>query len=226
MSRDPYDYGHPDYGKEEDMSGSIKLSEKHGVNPSIEQCFVCMKDVGVVLFGKVKGDQEAPRRVCFGPNSEPCDECKGYMKQGVILISVREPAERLHICTDCKHEWLSPVYKAEESSNISGIQSPNCPSCDSRNVAISPGEVEDPKNPYRTGGWCVVREDFIKRAFQPEELVNQVLGSRMAFVGDETWDAMGLPRGGSDKNCEHPWHENPELITPCPECGEGKDDGQ
>ena len=68
---------------------SIQLSPQHGVNPSVEQCFVCMKDVGVVLFGRMRGDAEAPRKVCL-PNREPCDECKGYMDQGVILISVDE----------------------------------------------------------------------------------------------------------------------------------------
>lgn len=69
---------------------SIRLSEKHGVNPSVEQCFYCMKDVGVILFGKMKEDKEAPRQVCLGPNSEPCTECKEWMEQGVILVSVDE----------------------------------------------------------------------------------------------------------------------------------------
>jgi hypothetical protein len=65
----------------------IRLSEKHGVNPGLEQCFVCMKDVGVVLFGRMKDDAEAPRRVCI--SKEPCAECKKLMEQGVILVSVQ-----------------------------------------------------------------------------------------------------------------------------------------
>jgi len=24
--------------------------------------------------------------------------------------------------------------------------------------------------------------------------------------------------------CDHPWHRNPGLIVPCPECGEGRDE--
>ncbi len=68
----------------------LRVSEKHGVNPAVEQCFTCMKDVGVVLFGKLKGDVEAPLKVCLGHDSEPCYECKKYMKMGIILISVDE----------------------------------------------------------------------------------------------------------------------------------------
>lgn len=36
----------------------------------------------------------------------------------------------------------------------------------------------------------------------------------------------GAEGGGDDEleaYCDHPWHNNPGLITPCPTCGEGKD---
>jgi hypothetical protein len=135
---------------------SLRLSEQHGVNPSVEQCFTCMKDVGVVLFGKINAgrharpadrDPQAPLRVCFGPNSEPCAECKKHMGMGIILISVDEP------------------------------------------------KSTDMKNPWRTGGWAVVSEAFIKRVLNPPELVEAVLKRRMAFMPDEVWDMLGLPRG-------------------------------
>jgi hypothetical protein len=124
----------------------LRLSEQHGVNPSVEQCFTCMKDVGVVLFGRMKGDVEAPRKVCLGHDSEPCEECKKHMEMGVILISVDE------------------------------------------------SKSEDMNNPWRTGGWVVVKEDLIKRVFKPDELVQHVLKRRMAFMPDDAWDMLGLPR--------------------------------
>ena len=80
--------------------GGIRVSEKYGVNPSMEQCFYCGEDVGIVLFGAMSGaraaamgggrDGEAPRRVCFGTHSEPCPKCKGWMEKGVMLVSVRD----------------------------------------------------------------------------------------------------------------------------------------
>jgi hypothetical protein len=124
----------------------IVLSEEHGVNPSLEQCFVCLKDVGVVLFGKLRGDQEAPRRVCL--DGSPCSECEGYMKMGVILISVRAP---------------------------------------------SPGEDVDESNPYRTGGWVVVKDQAVKRLELPAELEERILAQRMAFIPDDAWYMLGLP---------------------------------
>lgn len=65
---------------------SIRLSPKHGVNPSVTLCFFCGQEVGVVLFGLMEGDQQAPRRCVT--DMEPCDECKGWMEKGIILIGI------------------------------------------------------------------------------------------------------------------------------------------
>lgn len=51
----------------------IRISEKHGVNPSLECCLLCGKEMGIVLFGRLKGDAEAPKQVCTG---NICDDCK------------------------------------------------------------------------------------------------------------------------------------------------------
>jgi len=32
-----------------------------------------------------------------------------------------------------------------------------------------------------------------------------------------------LREDGDKAACDHPWHSNPGLITPCPQCGEGDD---
>lgn len=52
----------------------------------------------------------------------------------------------------------------------------------------------DPRNPYRTGGWCVVRDEAIQRIVGDPELREWILERRMAFVPDDVWDAIGLPR--------------------------------
>lgn len=122
---------------------SIVLSEKHGVNPAIPTCFLCGEDKNeILLLGKLEGDAEAPRKAVF--DYEPCGKCKGYMKQGVILISVDE----------------------EKSKG-------------------------DLKNPYRTGGWVVMSEDYIKRVVA-HPLREVLLEKRVGFVPDETWEVLGL----------------------------------
>jgi hypothetical protein len=128
------------------MSGSIRLSQKHGVNPSVMLCFVCNESYGVALLGKLRGDAEAPRQGVY--ERTPCAKCKDLMKRGVVLISVRD------------------------------------------------GEETD--TPYRTGGWCVVRDEAIARMITTPELRDVTLHKRLAFVPDAVWDALGLPRGEGD----------------------------
>ena len=69
--------------------GDIKLSAKHGVNPCIVKCFVCQEDTGeLALLGRLPNDAEAPREAVL--DKRPCSKCQEHMKQGVILISVRD----------------------------------------------------------------------------------------------------------------------------------------
>lgn len=62
--------------KEED--DGIILSEKHGVNPSIEICTICQKDMGIIMFGKLKDDAEAPKQICLG---HLCDDCIARLRE-------------------------------------------------------------------------------------------------------------------------------------------------
>lgn len=65
---------------------SIRLSNKHGLNPSINVCFFCGKDKELILNGRLKGDAKAPHRVVA--NYTPCPECEEKMKLGVTVIEV------------------------------------------------------------------------------------------------------------------------------------------
>ena len=66
---------------------SIRLSPKHGVNPSITHCECCGKEIGIAMFGKLKGDVEAPRDVFMGL----CDDCQKVIdQQGLMIIEVKD----------------------------------------------------------------------------------------------------------------------------------------
>ena len=74
------------------MSG-IRLSPKHGVNPSLSLCFFCGGDKNeIILPGQIhtvsERDVRAPHRAVW--NREPCDSCKAHMAAGVIVIEVAE----------------------------------------------------------------------------------------------------------------------------------------
>lgn len=64
------------------MSKGIRISEKHGVNPSITICPICDKETGIALLGKLKGDKEAPMRML----SDPCDDCVSKLGDDKIYI--------------------------------------------------------------------------------------------------------------------------------------------
>ena len=69
----------------------IIISKKHGVNPSVACCEVCGKEYGVIMFGKLKGDKEAPKRVMKGL----CSDCKKVIDDGgIIFIEVEDGSEQ------------------------------------------------------------------------------------------------------------------------------------
>ena len=69
--------------------GSIPLSPKHGVNPSMSMCFWCGKEKNeIALLGKLKGDKEAPPKIVV--DYEPCDVCKELFSQGIQIAGFTE----------------------------------------------------------------------------------------------------------------------------------------
>ena len=66
------------------MKGSIRISEKHGVNPSLGVCFWCGQENGeICLLGRLPKDAAAPRHMVV--SYEPCEKCKAWMAQGVTF---------------------------------------------------------------------------------------------------------------------------------------------
>lgn len=52
--------------------GDIKLSPKHGVNPSMICCPICGEPISIALMSKLKDDKEAPKKII---GTELCDKC-------------------------------------------------------------------------------------------------------------------------------------------------------
>lgn len=69
---------------------NIKLSPKHGLNPTTPVCFWCGRDKKeVAILGKIdKQDSEAPKRTVV--DYEPCDDCKELFSKGIRVIGVSE----------------------------------------------------------------------------------------------------------------------------------------
>lgn len=62
------------------MSKSIRISEKHGLNPCIPICPFCGQEKNeLALLGYIKGDKEAPKSAIL--NLEPCDTCRENLEE-------------------------------------------------------------------------------------------------------------------------------------------------
>ena len=70
---------------------NLKLSEKHGLNPSITKCWICGNDIGIVLLGRLPNDVEAPMSACYG---DICDKCGKDLELADLLIEVKDGTER------------------------------------------------------------------------------------------------------------------------------------
>lgn len=73
------------------MSG-ITISKEHGLNPSIEKCFVCGKEMGIILFGTAYKENgkvaKAPMEMVTG---NLCKECTNVIKSGgCFFIEVKD----------------------------------------------------------------------------------------------------------------------------------------
>ena len=71
------------------MSKGIKISPKHGLNPTIPVCFWCGKQKNeIALMGHMKGDIEAPKNMVL--EYVPCEECPNHMAMGVAVLEASD----------------------------------------------------------------------------------------------------------------------------------------
>lgn len=47
-------------------------------------------------------------------------------------------------------------------------------------------------NPYRTGGWYIIKDEAIQQMIQPKKLVEQILKRRWSFIPDSAAKSLGL----------------------------------
>lgn len=128
-----------------------------------------------------------------------CQEPKGLALMGKISHKMKKELEESGV----------PCGPDGEAPRQMTIDREPCDQCkkymDMGIILISVDEAKshgDLQNPYRTGGWCVVAEDYIKRVLGESEICDQILRQRVAFLPDDAWDRVGLPRGSSEEKTD------------------------
>lgn len=72
---------------------SVRFSKEYGANPSVDTCFICGKDINIVLFGTAYKDEngktaEAPMKTCTG---QLCENCQKIIDDGgIFFIAVKD----------------------------------------------------------------------------------------------------------------------------------------
>lgn len=105
-----------------------------------ELCRCCVKEMDGPIVLNTRLNASAAKKVedmngkVVGFAEKPCDECQGYMKQGVILVSVDEKL------------------------------------------------TEDMNNPYRTGGFFVLKDEAITRIFDTKMADRLVKKTRFGYI--------------------------------------------
>lgn len=143
----------------------IYLSQAHGVNPAMECCFFCNEPRGVALLGKFTRHKAEKM---FGKElaaTLPGNSEDVEAPRNVVVD--RAP------CESCRGHMEAGIIL----------------------ISVDEKKTADKNNPYRTGGWCVIKDETIRRVVHPAELRDTILKARMAFVPDEDWEMLGLPRG-------------------------------
>lgn len=137
---------------------------------ALTKCYFCGES-GDIVIGKqfVSGPDKSMVEKMDGHvlNMEPCSKCTELMKKGIILITI----------DNAKSEpgWDKPKPMVMKKSWDRQYEVPGIP------------------NPYRTGGWFVVTEDYLRRAFDNvPEMVEWAAKHRFLFVEHEAAELMGL----------------------------------
>lgn len=90
---------------------------------AIPKCYFCGEDKNVIIMNKFLTPQSAKKiEECHGKviDTEPCDKCKELMKQGVMLIKVKDDAPdwRLGSLSVIKDEAIKRIFPSEQSSTL------------------------------------------------------------------------------------------------------------
>jgi len=147
----------------------IVLSNKYGGNPSMNLCYYCQKEVSdILLMGRMRDDAEAPRQMTY--HMDPCNKCREFMQQGVILIEVTSEEEMVKVEQE-QREWQNQYgYLPDRKKPFPGYFIPN---------------------PTRAGGWWVVKDDLIRRTIG-REMADYIIKHRWCFLPTEAAKALGL----------------------------------
>lgn len=115
------------------MSRNIRLSKKHGLNPTIPQCWYCGGAHNMICLTGERGeaaarklgreDGEMPKTALFSDILEPCEECRKKGGIGVVEVGKdgKSPTGNRWLVTEEAIERLHPDEEAVAAIKEDGV---------------------------------------------------------------------------------------------------------
>lgn len=109
-------------------------------------------------------------------------------------------ADKILLCAKYRPDGRGGMVPAKDMSEFDGkvIDKEPCPKCQEHMkngvilISVS-DDSEDGSEPYRTGGWWVVKDEAIKRMVKPPELAEKIISQRVTFVPNQACKILHLP---------------------------------
>lgn len=126
------------------------------VGVALTKCFYCGEGDRILLNSRLTEHMAKAVESAHGCviDMEPCNKCKAFMSQGVILITID--------VAKSDPDWNSPTGKPEHWM----------------------------PNPYRTGGFFVIKDEAVKRIMP--KMSEWALKRRWVFIEHEAVEKLGL----------------------------------
>jgi hypothetical protein len=160
---------------------------------ALTKCFYCQESNEILLQTRNIGHKDARIERMHGHviNMRPCPTCEGYMQQGIILITIDSGKS-----TPGWHKPPADCPRCNGSGRTDQFNSRKCETCG----GDGKGYHSHIPNPWRTGGWWVVREEAVKRILGPhksaQSSLQQALKYRWLFIEHEAAEKLGFFEAG------------------------------
>ena len=173
------------------MKTDMTKASDEGKHVALTKCYYCGGDNEILLHKRL-GDVSAFHGKVV--SMHPCSTCEGYMKMGIILITINDARS--------EKGWERPKPVLVRTSSYG-----------------PPKEEPGMPNPFRTGGFFVISEDAFKRAFTGEGIVEFAMRARFMFMEHNSAMSMKLFHHGMTvpfreavcQSCKHEWLQPVEL---------------
>jgi hypothetical protein len=156
------------------------MNERSTFGVALTKCYFCGEGDQIVLNRVLTAHNAAKVEKMNGRvvNMNPCNKCQGYMQQGIILITIDEAKSGA--------DWNKPPPKSHclyAGRKCFGDHKCQC-NCEGCHCLWMP-------NPYRTGGFYVVKEDALARILDAT-MFKFARQHRWMFIADDAAEKIGL----------------------------------